>query len=126
VNTVSETAALDIERIREIVIEALRPLTAKLGDTAPARPALTPERIHEIIYADLAPVNDYAVGAKVSPRTVWKWIGQGLPVVYIGPTPFIAVSKSRAWHESRKSRRRIGDEHTPPRPRGRPATRKAT
>lgn len=83
--------------------------------------ALDPERIRQIVYDGLAPVPVYAEGIGKTVRTVWSWISEGLPVTYIGPTPYVRVLETPAWFASRKSKRRADvAEHTARRGRGRP------
>jgi hypothetical protein len=64
-----------------------------------------------------APVKDFATGINRSPRTVNAYIAQGMPVEYVGKTPYPVVADAIAWLRSRRQR------NTLPRGRGRPKAR---
>lgn len=71
------------------------------------------ESIRRQVFADLASVADYAAALGKCERSVWSYIRQGLPVTYIGRTPYIVLSKAAAYWAGR------AHEHTTPK-RGRP------
>jgi hypothetical protein len=62
-----------------------------------------------------AGVQDFAQGINKSPRSVWAYIAQGMPVEYIGRTPFVVVKPAIEWLRKRKVSRLAA-----PRGRGRP------
>jgi hypothetical protein len=64
-----------------------------------------------------APLRDFASAIGKSPRTVHAYIAQGMPVEYVGKTPYPVVADAIAWLRSRRQR------CTPPRSRGRPKRR---
>ena len=62
----------------------------------------------------IAPVDLFATAVGRTPRTVFNWIAQGMPVEYIGQTAYVVIEPARDWLRSRKKRR------SAPRGRGRP------
>jgi hypothetical protein len=63
---------------------------------------------------DLTSVDVFAKAIEKTPRTVQNWIVQGLPVTYIGRTPYVMVDAARDWLMKR------GTPNTAPRTRCRP------
>ena len=50
------------------------------------------------VFEDLAAISEYAAAHNKCDRTVWNWIALGLPVTYIGRTPYVVLSKAaRFW-----------------------------
>ena len=74
---------------------------------------ITVEAIQAKMFSDLATIEDYAAALNKSVRTIWEYIGQGLPVTHIGCTPYIVVSKAAVYWAERAR------QHTAPQ-RGRP------
>jgi hypothetical protein len=68
---------------------------------------------------DLASIEAFAEAINRKPRSVQRMINDGLPTTYVGKTPYIIISKARAFLLSKETPR-----HEPPR-RGRPAGRRA-
>lgn len=56
----------------------------------------------------------FAEGIDVSGRTVFAYIAQGMPVEYVGRTPYVLIDPALEWLRSRRQRQ------TDPRGRGRP------
>ncbi len=59
------------------------------------------EAIRTRAMADLAAIPDYAAAIDKSERSVWTYVRQGLPVTYIGRTPYIVLSKAEAYWSDR-------------------------
>ena len=78
----------------------------------PESPAVA--AIRGMLLDGLAGVEDFATAADRTVRTVYSWIAAGLPVVYIGRTPYVVVAPARDWLRSRRAR------DLSPRGRGRP------
>ena len=49
-------------------------------------------------------------------RTAYAWIQGGLPVIYVGRTPYVMVDEARAWLLSRRKQRRT-EARRPGRPK---------
>ena len=64
-----------------------------------------------------ASLQDFAAAIDKSPRTVHAYIAQGMPVEYVGKTPYPVVADAIAWLRSRRQRNAL------PRGRGRPKAR---
>ena len=73
------------------------------------------ERIREQVFDDLSPVEPFAAEVKRTVRTIYRWITQGLPAVYVGNEPHVVISKARPWMEQRRATADL-----PHRRRGRP------
>jgi len=60
------------------------------------------ERVRRQFFEGLAskPVFAKAVGRTV--RTVDIWVNQGMPVVYLGQTPFVVIDPAKKWLLSRR------------------------
>jgi hypothetical protein len=63
----------------------------------------------------LAEVDVFAEAAGKTPRTVFGWIAAGLPVSYVGRTPYVVVEPAREWLRTKRQR------SLEPRGRGRPS-----
>lgn len=59
------------------------------------------------MFRDLATLEDYAAALSKSERSIWTYISQGLPVTYIGRTPYIVLSKAAAYWADRARQHRI-------------------
>ena len=81
-------------------------------------PRGTVAAIREKVLEGFAPVDDFAAAIDKTPRTVSNYIARGLPVMYVGRTPYVWVAKAPDWLRAQKMR------DLEPRGRGRP-TRKA-
>lgn len=64
-----------------------------------------------------ATVKDFAAGIKKCERAVWGYLTAGMPVEYIGRTPYVVVKPAIEWLRANGRRRR----NTEPRRVGRPA-----
>jgi hypothetical protein len=87
---------------------------------APARVATISPEIEAIrakLREGVAPVPIFAVAVDRTERTVFKWIADGLPVIYIGRTPFVQIEPGRDWLRSRRRRRAQPDVPKRGRPR---------
>jgi hypothetical protein len=51
--------------------------------------------------ADLALIPDYATAINKCERSVWTYVKHGLPVTYIGRTPYVVLSKAAAYWSDR-------------------------
>ena len=67
----------------------------------------------------LATVPVFAEASGRVDRTVYLWIAQGMPVTYIGRSPFVVVDPALEWLRNRK-RRRKGEARGRGRPRKAP------
>jgi hypothetical protein len=70
--------------------------------------------IRKRVFDGLAPVEDFAAAIDKTPRTVSNYIARGLPVLYVGRTPYVRIDAARDWLRARKTR------DLDPRGRGRP------
>jgi hypothetical protein len=87
------------------------PTSTRRALQTPVSPAAL--ALREKILDGAAPVEQFAEAVDRSPRTVFSWIAQGLPTVYVGRTPYVLVVPGRDWLLSRRSK-------VPPRRPGRP------
>jgi hypothetical protein len=71
-------------------------------------------RVHGQLFSGLASLQVYARAINRSPRTVTRMIRDGLPVLYVGCTPYVDVAESRSWLAQQSKAKR------PPRRPGRP------
>lgn len=62
----------------------------------------------------LAPVDAFAAAIGKTPRTIYSYIALGLPVTYIGRTPYVIIEPARDWLRAQ------GAREIEPRRRGRP------
>lgn len=76
------------------------------------------DAIRQKAMADFAAIPEYAAAINKCERSVWSYIRQGLPVTYIGRTPYIVLSKANTYWADRARQR------TTPK-RGRPAKKAA-
>jgi hypothetical protein len=53
--------------------------------------------VRQALMDGLVKVTDFAAGVGKSERTVYRWIADGMPTVYVGSTPYIPVAEARAW-----------------------------
>jgi hypothetical protein len=87
---------------------------------APARVAnMSPEveAIRAKLMEGVTSVPNFAVAVDRTERTVFTWIADGLPVIYIGRTPFVQIEPGRDWLRSRRRRRAQPDVPKRGRPR---------
>jgi hypothetical protein len=63
----------------------------------------------------LTSVEVFAEAVDRTPRQVSTWIAQGMPVTYIGRTPYVQIDAARDWLRSR--RQRVMEPRGPGRPR---------
>ena len=66
-------------------------------ENTPTRIGRTPEEIRAKLFEDLASIEAYAEATDKSPRTVQRMIAMGLPIVKVGNTPYIVLSKAPAF-----------------------------
>jgi hypothetical protein len=66
-------------------------------------PLDTVAAIRERVLEGLAPVEDFAAAIDKTTRTMSNYIRQGLPVTYIGPSPFVRIDAARDWLRARKT-----------------------
>jgi hypothetical protein len=78
-----------------------------------ASPAV--QAIRDELMKDLASVPNFAQASHKSERTIFSYIAQGMPVEYIGRTPFVVIRPAIEWLRKRKVSRLEA-----PRGRGRP------
>ena len=62
----------------------------------------------------LAPIDTFAEAIDKTPRTVFAYIAQGMPALYIGRTPYVRIDTARDWLLAQRS------APTPVPQRGRP------
>jgi hypothetical protein len=74
--------------------------------------------IRTAVFADLASVPAFAAAVEKSERTIGRLISQGLPIVRVGATPYVVVSKAAQFIMATAPDRNV-------RPRGRPVKRAA-
>jgi len=74
------------------------------------------EEIRQKALRGIAPLKVFAKGVDKTPRTIHNYISQGLPVVYIGRTPYPKIEEGIEWL---RSRRDVSGQEAP-RGRGRP------
>ncbi len=62
-------------------------------------PDLSPSAaaVRSALLSGLSTVEDFAAALNKSKRTVDQWIADGLPIVRVGRTPYVAVADARAW-----------------------------
>lgn len=75
-----------------------------------------PDDLRRRMYEGLSDPDKFAEAGDFSPRTLSKYIQQGMPVVYIGRKPYPVTDAAIAWLRSR----RTNGAPPPPRGRGRP------
>lgn len=81
----------------------------------PARvPPPVVAQIREKLMDGRSPIASFAEAIEKGPRTVASYIAQGMPVEYIGRTPYVLVDEALEWLRSRRKR------SVEPRRRGRP------
>jgi len=61
-----------------------------------------------------APLTEFAKGINKSDRTVSGYVAQGMPVEYVGKTPYVVIEPAIAWLRNQRKR------DLSPRGRGRP------
>jgi hypothetical protein len=54
----------------------------------------------------IASVPIFAEASDKTERTIFSWIAEGMPVTYIGRTPFVVVDPALEWLRNRKHRRK--------------------
>lgn len=79
----------------------------------------TAQALRSNIMSDLATLSDFADAIGKSPRVVQRMVADGLPIVKVGQTPYVVISKAKEW-----ILRQQVERHVPPR-RGRPPAKKA-
>jgi hypothetical protein len=77
--------------------------------------------VHDQVFTGLASFKDVARGTQRSQRTIYAWANRGLPVRYVGNTPYVVVAKLPEFLD-RIGRKRGRGEDLEPRRRGRPRT----
>jgi hypothetical protein len=75
------------------------------------------QEIRTALMQGLASVPEFALATGRCERTIWTYLGQGMPVEYVGRTPFVVITPAIEWLRRRKIR--------PPAPRGRGRPAKA-
>jgi hypothetical protein len=70
------------------------------------------------MFEDLAPIAVFAEAIKRTPRSVHRMVQQGLPITYVGKTPYVIISKAREFLLGTRA-----EHHAAPR-RGRPPGKK--
>jgi hypothetical protein len=78
------------------------------------------EDLRRRLYEGLSDPDKFAEAGDFSPRTLSKYIQQGMPVVYIGRKPYPVTDEAIAWLRNRRKTNAV-----PPPPRGRGRPRKA-
>ena len=73
------------------------------------------DAIREKVFTDLASVSAYAEALNKCERVVWSYIAQGLPVTYIGRTPWIVLSLASKYWADRATQRRAAVRRGRPR-----------
>jgi hypothetical protein len=73
------------------------------------------QEIRTALMQGLASVPEFALATGRCERTIWSYIAQGMPVEYVGRTPFPVITPAIAWLRKRRAPRR-----QEPRGRGRP------
>ena len=61
--------------------------------------------IRATVMADIAAVHEYGAAIGKTERSVWTYVRQGLPVTYIGRTPYVVLSKAAAFWSDRAQQR---------------------
>jgi hypothetical protein len=74
----------------------LQPTTTPPGDDAAA--------VRAILLDGACAIEPFAKGAGKSERTIYEWIKAGMPVTYLGRTPFVLVGPARDWIRNRRIR----------------------
>jgi hypothetical protein len=77
------------------------------------------QAVHDRVFTGLATFEDVARGTHRSERTVYAWANRGLPVRYVGNTPYVIVAMLAEFLDG-LGRKRASGEHLEPRRRGRP------
>jgi hypothetical protein len=80
----------------------------------------TAAAVRALLVEGRAPLEDFAAGIGKSVQTVRLYVRQGLPVDYIGSTPYIRVVPGLEWLRNRRRR------NLEPRRPGRPKKQNAT
>lgn len=62
---------------------------------------------------DLAEIEDYALAIDKSVRSVWNYIRDGLPVTYIGGTPYVVLSKSGKYWANKAREQKLPQRGRP-------------
>jgi hypothetical protein len=113
---VTETAG-DIRHVKVMTMPELLDSTS-LSSKAPhsGEPALPPAvaAIRAVAMEGLSSLPNFAAGVGLCQRTIWAYIAQGMPAVYIGRAPYPVVREAISWIRDRRRR------SLQPRPVGRP------